>query len=357
MFETSKYIERVKQGGHQIDSDRLNEWASEHAREIGSIVKVFKFQQGQSNPTYLVINDMEGHFVLRKKPAGKLLKSAHAIDREYRVLRALHPIGFPVPKAIAYCADASVLGTEFYLMEFVEGRIFVDASLPDLTPSRRTTVYRECTRVLAQLHAIRPQDIGLEDFGVAGNYFARQLRRWRKQYRASETGKVEDMENLISYLPQLLPKDDGKYCSIIHGDFKTDNIIFHPTEDRIIAVLDWELATLGHPYADIGYFCLAYHMDLFGVSIKDQPGIPHRNSIVREYCRLLGIETIPTPLFDVLVAFSAFRLAAIAQGVYKRSLLGNASSSSASKYETYCQLLAKCGFSLIQSQLSYSSKL
>lgn len=306
----------------RLDEAALNTWFRAHVEDPAEPLVLSQFNRGASNPTYLISAGAR-RWVLRKKPPGPLLASAHQVDREYRVMSALGSIGFPVPRMRAYCADDTVIGTAFYVMDFLEGRIFRDARLPGLAPAERAAVYDDLNRTLARLHQVDFAAIGLADFGRPGNYFQRQIDRWTTQYRGAETETLPAMERLIAELPARIPPGDE--VSIAHGDYRLENVMFHPTEPRIIAVLDWELCTLGHPLADIAYGCILYHSDseswgtLDGVDPKAL-GIPDEDAYVAAYCRRTGRDAIPG--FNVYLAFSMFRLAAIGQGVFKRNLIG-----------------------------------
>ncbi|XP_069788873.1 acyl-CoA dehydrogenase family member 11 isoform X3 [Narcine bancroftii] len=289
------------------------------------------FSHGQSNPTYHVQNGVH-QLVLRKKPPGKLLHSAHAVEREYRVMKALGAVGVPVPRIIALCEDPSVLGTSFYLMEYCPGRIFKDPTLPGLTASQREDIYVEMNHILCQIHKVDIKTAGLEDYGKCGNYMERQVRTWTKQYRASETCVIPAMERLIEWLPQRLPKQEK--ITVVHGDFRLDNLIFHPEKPEVLAVLDWELSTLGDPICDVAYNCVAHHLPedfplLKGMNNYNlkKLGIPSDLEYLSLYCDNMGINPIEN--WNFYMAFSFFRVAAILQGVYKRSLQGQASSNKA----------------------------
>jgi aminoglycoside phosphotransferase (APT) family kinase protein len=311
-----------------FDIARLEAWARAHVEGFDGPAAARKFPTGQSNPTYL-IETPSARYVLRRKPPGKLLKSAHAVDREFRVLRALESVGFPAPRAIALCEDESVIGSMFYLMSHVEGRIFWDPALPELAADERSAIYDAMNETLARLHAIDPTAIGLGDYGRPGNYFARQLQRWTDQYRASETGANSHMDRLIAWLGEHVPADDGR-VALVHGDWRIDNMIFDPVRPRPLAVLDWELSTLGHPFADLAYQCMQWRLPnagaFRGLAGLDRAalGIPGEAAYVEAYCRRAGISGVPGWTF--LIAFSFFRSAAILQGVYKRTLDGNASN-------------------------------
>ena len=287
-----------------------------------------KVDGGQSNPTYR-LRHARGSAVLRKKPPGALLKSAHAIEREYRVMKALAGSDVPVPRMHVLCDDASVIGTPFFVMDYVEGRIFWDPALPGLSKQDRAAVYDEMNRVLAALHGIDPDAAGLGDFGRPGNYFARQLARWTEQYRASETRVLPDMNALIAWLEKALPPDDGR-SSLVHGDYRIDNMIFDMASPRLLAVLDWELSTIGHPFADLAYQCMQWRLPnggtMRGLAGTDRQalGIPTEAAYVARYEERTGADVRRHWTF--YLAFSFFRLAAILQGVLKRALSGNASN-------------------------------
>ncbi len=314
-------------GAFPEDAGALDKWAKAHIEGWRGPSAAKKFATGQSNPTYL-IEAASGRYVLRRKPSGKLLKSAHMIEREYRVLKALEGVGYPAPQALALCEDEGVIGTAFYLMAHVEGRIFWDPALPELDRADRRPIYEAMNEGLAKLHAIDVAAAGLADYGKPGSYFARQYQRWTDQYRASETARIEDMERLIAWLKDKVPADDGR-VALVHGDWRIDNMIFDAHSPRLLAVLDWELSTLGHPFADLAYQCKQWRIPnaglLRGLGGLDAAalGIPTETEYVAAYCRRMGLERVPD--WSFLIAFSFFRIIAIAQGVYKRSLDGNAS--------------------------------
>ncbi|MGA2042388.1 MAG: phosphotransferase family protein [Roseiarcus sp.] len=311
-----------------LDVARLEAWARAHIADFVGPLAVRKFDTGQSNPTYLVDTPAR-RYVLRRKPPGKLLKSAHMVEREFRVLRALGIAGYPAPRALALCEDESVTGSVFYLMSHVEGRIFWDPGIEGSSREERAGVYDAMNDALARLHAIDVQAVGLADFGKPGNYFARQWQRWSEQYRASETDAIPAMDRLIDWLGANMPADDGR-VALVHGDWRIDNMIFDAATPRLLAVLDWELSTLGHPFADLAYQCMQWRLpnagDFRGLAGLDRAalGIPTEADYVAAYCRRAGLAEIPHWTF--LIAFSFFRIAAIAQGVYKRTLDGNASN-------------------------------
>jgi aminoglycoside phosphotransferase (APT) family kinase protein len=310
-----------------------------------------KFPGGQSNPTFKLSAGGQ-HYVLRRKPSGELLKSAHAVDREYRVISALRDTDVPVAKTYCLCEDDSVIGSMFYVMEYMDGRVFWDPTLPELESNEeRAAIYDEMNRVLANLHNVDVHAVGLGDFGRPGNYFERQISRWTKQYRASETEHSPAMEKLIEWLPANLPEDDG-VVSLVHGDYRLDNVMFHKTEPRIIAVLDWELSTLGHPLADLSYQCMAWALPrvdqgLSGLGGVDRAalGIPTDEEYVARYCERTGRERIDH--WNFYLVFCFFRLAAILQGVKKRAMIGTASSAEADSRAAMVEPLAEFGVSYI----------
>ncbi|MCX7043127.1 MAG: phosphotransferase family protein [Gammaproteobacteria bacterium] len=309
-----------------------------------------KFKGGQSNPTYR-IDAASGTYVLRRKPPGQLLASAHAVDREFRVLTALHGSAVPVARPLHLCTDESVIGSMFYLMEFMDGQIFWDPSLPELAAGDRAAYFDALIGTLAALHRVDVGAVGLADYGKPGNYFARQISRWSEQYRASQTRKIPAMDALIDKLDARCPADDG-VIALTHGDYRIDNLMFHPTEPRVIAVVDWELSTLGHPLADLGYFCMALRLPrnpaLPGLAGLDRAelGIPDEASMLARYSELSG-RPIPED-WPFVVAFSFFRLAAIAQGVAKRAQQGNASSEKAVQAGQMTELLAQTGLQTLR---------
>ncbi|HWT15583.1 MAG TPA: phosphotransferase family protein [Patescibacteria group bacterium] len=325
--------------------DALAAWCETHVRDFHGPVTATKFKGGQSNPTYR-LDAASGTLVLRRKPFGDLLPGAHAVDREFRVLTALHGHGVPVAKPLALCMDESVIGAVFYLMAHVDGRIFWDPSLPDIGADQRVAYYDEIMRVLAALHGIDVGAVGLGDFGKSGNYFERQIATWTRQYRASETQRIDAMDTLIARLPARCPQDDGR-VALVHGDFRIDNLIWHHEEPRILAIVDWELATLGHPLADLGYFCMALRLPrnpaLPGLAGLDRTalGIPDESALIARYQahgHRGGIDD-----WAFVLAFSFFRLAAIAQGVAKRAQQGNASNERAAEAGAMTSLLATLG--------------
>jgi aminoglycoside phosphotransferase (APT) family kinase protein len=332
---------------HPLDlpAESLAAYLEAHVEGFRGPLTATKFKGGQSNPTYR-IDAASGTSVLRRKPPGKLLPSAHAVDREFRVLQALHGSAVPVAKPLHLCSDESVIGSMFYLMGFVDGRIFWDPSLPDMPPADRADIYVAIIDAMAALHTIDPVAVGLAAYGKPGNYFERQLKRWSEQYRASETRSIPAMDTLIDTLPTRCPADDG-VVALAHGDFRIDNLMFHPSEARVIAIVDWELSTLGHPLADLGYFCMALRLPrnpaLPGLAGMDRGvlGIPDEAQLLARYSQITG-RPIPAD-WPFVLAFSFFRLAAIAQGVAKRAEQGNASSDQAMQAGRMVEMLAAMG--------------
>ncbi len=329
----------------QFDVSRLSGYLEEHLEKFHGPISIYKFPRGQSNPTFR-IDGLSNPIVLRRKPEGVLLKSAHAIDREYRVMLALENTGVPVPRVFHLCTDDKVIGSWFYLMEYVDGTVFSDPALPGLTSMQRKRVYDEANRVLAAIHNVDIEINDLSDFGSTGNYYERQVSRWTKQYRSSETYALEPMEQLMDWLSKHIPVDDGR-TSLIHGDFRLDNIIFDRDDLEAIAVLDWELSTLGHPIADLAYLCMQRRMkrDLFIPGLGDldiaELGIPYEEDFLSTYCHRTGLKEVGP--WSFYLACSFFRLAAICQGVLKRALEGNASSEHGLELGAMVEPLAKLG--------------
>lgn len=331
-----------------LDLDRLNAYLQSQLPHLNRIECAEKFNNGQSNPTFLLSGE-SGQLVLRRQPPGELLKSAHAVDREYRVIKALQDSRVPVPRALHLCVDRDVIGSLFFLMSFEAGQIFWDPTLPDLDVAGRAAIYSELNRVLAALHSVDVEAVGLADFGRPGDYFERQISRWSRQYRACETETIPAMNRLIDWLPQHLPADDGQ-VSLIHGDFRIDNIVFMQTGNTARALLDWELSTLGHPYADLAYQCMQWRVSrdavIPGLGDLDRQsiGIPSEQDYVAEYCARRGLDSIDH--WNFYLAFSFFRMAAILQGVLKRALDGNASSTRALEYGALAPELAAMALEL-----------
>ena len=316
---------------HRFDVARLQRYMERHVEGFSGPLEVAQFKGGQSCPTYLLEAGGE-RYVLRRKPPGKLLPSAHAVDREYRVITALSHSGVPVARTYALCQDDSVVGTPFYIMDYADGRIFWEATLPGLEPTERRAIYEAMNEVIARLHGVDYEAAGLGDFGRPGNYFARQIGRWTKQYKASETETIPAMERLIGWLPEHIPAGDE--TTIVHGDYRLDNLIYHPSEPRILAVLDWELCTLGHPLGDFSYNCMLYRFEpgTFN-SLKGHDlgalGIPVEEEYVAAYCRRTGREGIDN--WDFYMAYNMFRIAAILQGIMGRVVAGTAASEHAAE--------------------------
>lgn len=316
----------LPEGADKIDEAKLAAWMSANVADFEGPVEVLKFAGGQSNPTYRV-NAKSGSYVLRRKPFGPLLPSAHAVDREYKVIAGLHPTGFPVAKPYGLCTDDSVIGSWFYIMAMVEGRTIWDGAMPGSNPTERRATYEAMIDTLAALHAIDVDAAGLSDYGKPGNYFGRQVDRWTKQYRASETETMPEMERLIEWLPKTLPEQTR--TSIVHGDYRIDNMIFAAKEPKVIAVLDWELGTLGDPLADFTYVAMAWvtsNGGRSGVMDLDRAalGIPELDEMVARYCAATGRDGIPD--INWYFAYNFFRLAGIIQGIKKRVIDGTATS-------------------------------
>jgi aminoglycoside phosphotransferase (APT) family kinase protein len=333
-----------------LDLSKLSDWMKKNVCDFSGPLSAEKFAGGQSNPTFK-LSAGDRKFVLRRKPPGQLLASAHAVDREFRVIAALQDTDVPVPGAVALCKEDEIIGSMFYLMEYLEGRVFWDPVLPELTNDERSAVYDDMNRVLAAMHSINVADVGLGDYGRPGNYFERQVGRWTKQYRASETQTVPAMEELMAWLPENMPAEDDR-VALVHGDYRLDNVMFHPTEPKIIAVLDWELSTLGNPIADLAYQVMAWQLPrdagitgLAGIDRKPL-AIPEDNSYVTSYCERTGRDEIKH--WNFYLAFCFFRLAAIVQGVKKRALDGTASSAEAESRGNLVQPLAELGMSYMK---------
>lgn len=317
---------------HRFDEVALSRYLRQHLDGFDGNIEIRQFQGGQSNPTYH-LETSAGEFVLRKKPPGKLLPRAHAVDREYRVITALADTDVPVPVTRLMCDDENVIGTPFFVMDHVPGRIYPDRVLRDGTPAERAAVYDDLARVLAALHRVDWKAVGLEGFGKPDGYVARQVSLWTKQWEAARSEDMPEMDLLAAWLPQHLPPDDEPAC-IAHGDYRLGNVLLHPTEPRVVAVLDWELTTIGHPLADLAYTCLTYYFPsgptgsegVAGESLAGT-GIPDQTAFVDAYCSYVGRD-VPESL-DVYVVFSMFRLASIAAGVWRRGLDGNAADARA----------------------------
>ncbi|AOG02656.1 ecdysteroid kinase family protein (plasmid) [Blastomonas sp. RAC04] len=315
---------------YRFDDAALARWMTDHVEGFAAPMTVAQFKGGQSNPTYKLITPARS-YVLRRKPPGQVVQGAHAVDREARVLTALGGVGFPVARVYGLCTDEAVIGSWFYVMEMVEGRIFWDASFPGVSREERPAYFDAMNAVIAKLHGLDYRAIGLDDYGKPGNYLARQISRWTRQYvEDTDAGRNDDMDALVKWLPANIP--DGDETSIVHGDFRCDNMIFHPSEPRVIAVLDWELSTLGHPLADFAYHAMMYQMPpdiVAGLAGADLAAlnIPSEVEFVAAYCRRAGRDSIPG--WGFYVAFNYFRLAAIFHGIKGRTIRGTAASAHA----------------------------
>lgn len=335
---------------HQLDTARLFEYLKHNVAEFSNPTSLRQFQGGQSNPTYLIETPTQ-NYVLRKKPPGALLPSAHMIDREYRIQKTLAGHGVPVAKMFHYCADMSVIGTEFYIMEFLSGRVFSDVAMVELTPSERGQVQAQLFDTIGALHAADYTALGLADYGKPSQYIARQIDRWTRQYVASRTEDLPAMDQLITYLTSNIPADET--TSIVHGDFRLGNMMVHPTEPRIIAVLDWELSTLGHPLADLAYCCMPFHMPekagpaYSGFASLDLAvhGLKTEAEVLKIYCARTGRSGIEN--WNFYLGFALFRSAAIAEGVYARSLAGNAADERGSKFHEMTKLTSDAGWDIV----------
>lgn len=332
---------------HRFEPGPLEDYLEANVDGFAGPLTVRQFKGGQSNPTYL-LDAASGKYVMRRKPPGKLLKSAHAVDREYRVISALHAAGFPVPRPYLLCDNDDVVGTMFFIMEFVEGRIFWELDLPDSDPEERSALYDNVNRTIADLHNFDVAGLGLSDYGRPGNYFARQISRWSKQYIASEIDRIDEMDRLIEWLPDNIPDDDS--AAVVHGDYRLDNMVVHPTEPRVIAVLDWELSTIGHPLGDFTYHLMSWQMPEIGVGSaglanKDLKalGIPCEDDYVERYCRRTGRAGGISDR-DFYSAYNFFRIAAIVQGIAGRVRDGTAASAHAAKSAQAVPVLARLGW-------------
>jgi aminoglycoside phosphotransferase (APT) family kinase protein len=328
--------------GYRFDEAALSRWMEANVEGFAGPLTVEQFKGGQSNPTYKLVTPARA-YVLRRKPPGPVLKGAHAVEREAQVLSALGSVGFPVARVYGLCTDESVIGSWFYVMEMVEGRIFWDATFPEVPREERPAYFDAMNATIAQLHSIDHVSVGLADYGKPGNYFARQVGRWSRQYLEDElAGRDPNMDALVEWLPGAIP--EGDETSVVHGDFRCDNMIFHPTEPRVIAVLDWELSTLGHPLADFAYHAMMYHMPpniVAGLEGADLAAlnIPSEADYVASYCRRTGRDAIPS--WDFYMAFNFFRLAAIFHGIKGRYLRGTAASANASERAEAFPVLAR----------------
>jgi len=339
----------------KVDLGALSDYMHKHVDGFTGDLQIEQFKGGQSNPTFMLTASSQ-RYVLRTKPAPavKLLPSAHAIEREFRGMDALSKAGFPAARQYALCEDEDVIGRAFYIMEFMDGRVLWDQSMPNMSNAERAAHYDEMNRVIAQLHTIDYKAIGLETYGKPGNYFGRQIDRWTRQYKASETEHIPAMEHLIEWLPQHIPA--GEQTTIVHGDYRLDNMIFHPTEPRILAVLDWELSTLGHPLADFSYHCMSWHIvpglfrGIAGLDLKSL-GIPTEEDYLAKYSERTGI-AIHKEDFRFYLAYNMFRMAGILQGIMKRYQDGTAASEQALKNGQAARPMAEMGWEFASGKKS-----
>jgi aminoglycoside phosphotransferase (APT) family kinase protein len=332
------------------DSVVLERYLAAHIEGLRGPLQIEQMEGGQSNPTYCLTTSDGSRFVLRRKPSGKLLPSAHAVDREFAVTCALYATGFPVARPRLLCEDESVIGTSFFVSDHVQGRVFWAQSLPELPKKERAAIWHEMGRIIAALHKTDYRAAGLETFGKPSNYCERQITRWSKQYRISETERIPAMDKLIEWLPQNVPSQTSD--SIVHGDFRLDNMIFHPTEPKILAVLDWELSTLGDPLADFAYHCLSWHVPpghFRGIAGLDLAalGLPTEQDHVARYCRLTGRDRIDPEHWDFYIAYNLFRIAAILQGIMKRVIDGTAASKQALDSGRRAKPMAELGWEYV----------
>ena len=334
---------------HRVDEARLERYLTDRMPGFRGPLTVRQFVGGQSNPTYM-LETPAARFVMRKKPAGTLLQSAHQVEREFRIIKALAATDVPVPRVHLLCEDSGVIGTAFFVMDYVAGRIFRDPLMPDSSPEERAACYDSMNDVLARLHKVDFRAVGLGDYGRPAAYVERQVARWSKQYEASKTEEIPEMKSLIEWLTQHIPRDE---TTVAHGDYRIENIIFDPSEPRVVAVLDWELSTLGHPLSDLGWACRPYHCPpgIDGVlSFQDVdrkwPGIPSEEKFVASYCQRVGRAAIPDWMF--FIAFSFFRAAAIAQGIAMRAKIGTASAPDAAERGARARLMAEIGWQVAQ---------
>jgi aminoglycoside phosphotransferase (APT) family kinase protein len=342
---------------HRFDADRLARWMRDHVEGFAGTPTVEQFKGGQSNPTYRIISGGR-RYVLRRKPSGKLLPSAHAVDREFRVVSALAKTGFPVPRTHALCLDDAVIGTAFYVMDEVDGRVFWDPALPELVPAERGAIYDAMNATIARLHTIDYAALGLGDFGRPGGYVRRQIERWTKQYRASETERIDAMDRLIEWLPAHAPDDAA--TAIVHGDFRIDNMIFDRAAPRVLAVLDWELSTLGDPVGDFAYHVMAWRLGpdsyrgLLGQDLAAL-GIPHEAEYRARYGARTGRATLAH--WDFYIAYNMFRLAAILQGIMGRVVEGTAANARARESGARARAMAEAGWRQVEAMTNNKNSL
>ena len=339
---------------HRFDEGSLGCWLRAHLPGFTGLARIEQFRGGQSHPTFLLTADDGARYVLRKKPSGALLPSAHAVDREFRVISGLNGSAVPVARPLCLCTDASVIGTMFYLMEYVAGRNFWDATLPGMTPPERAALYDEMNRVLVALHRLDYVAAGLGDYGKPGNYFARQIARWGGQYRASETERIEAMEKLLTWLPANIPQGDE--TALVHGDYRLDNLIFHSRSPSMLAVVDWELSTLGHPLADFSYHVMLWRIPageaggLQGLDLLAL-GIPSEAEYVAAYCARTGRPAIEPRVWEFCMAYNLFRVACIQQGIMKRVLEGTAASRHARDAGSKARATAELAWQEVEEHL------
>jgi aminoglycoside phosphotransferase (APT) family kinase protein len=340
--------------GHDIDRAALERYLTASLPGLATVTELGQFEGGQSNPTFFLRDDAGRGYVLRKKPPGVLLPSAHLIEREYRVMTALHSTDVPVPRTFVLCEDPAIIGTPFYVMDFIDGRVLRDPALPEVARSERAAFYDAMNDAVARIHKVDVAAVGLSDYGKPANYVSRQVTRWTQQYVAARARPIEPMDWLSSWLTEHVPPEDPQpRPTLTHGDFRIDNLVFHPTEPRVIAVLDWELSTLGNAIADLAYSCLAYYLPagkglpgLLGSDL-DALGIPREEVYVAAYAERLGLAPAAGPTriahWDFYVAFGLFRVASIVEGVRARAAKGTGSSASASEVGRMTELLAATG--------------
>lgn len=330
--------------GHRFDVATLQAYLESEMEGFEGPLQVEEFRGGQSNPTYKLISP-SGNYVMRRKPPGELLKSAHAVDREYRVMTQLGPTDVPVPGTHLLCQDDSVVGSWFYIMDFADGRVLWESTLPGMAPAERGEIYDSMNKTLALLHQVDPEAVGLGDFGRAGSYIARQVSRWSKQYELSKTQEIPEMDKLMAWLPENIPEDEES--TIVHGDYRLDNLVYHPQKNEIIAILDWEISTIGHPLADFSYHCMQWRTEggLGDLDLADL-GIPSEDEYVQRYCERTGRSEIPH--WDYYMAFNMFKLAGITQGIMGRFRDGTAASAFAGEYGAAAASMAAQGWSQAQ---------
>lgn len=331
--------------GHDFDQARLADYLAAQLPGFRGPLAVRQFEGGQSNPTFL-LETPDRRYVLRKKPPGELLPSAHLIEREYRVMAALADTDVPVPTMHLLCEDDTIIGTPFFVMDYITGRLLRDPALPGLSAAQRPALFDAQMRTLAALHAVDVDAVGLGDYGKRGGYVARQIKRWSQQYRATETETIAAMDRLIEWLPEHIPAEDS--TALVHGDYRIDNLLFHSERPEVLAVLDWELSTLGHPLADLAYTCMVYHVRLpdgYLGDVSGRDGVPTETELVARYCEYSGRDGIAD--WPFYLAFSLFRYAAIVQGVHYRGLQGNASSQRAGVYGTLARTASEAAWRLV----------